>query len=202
MKTFILRRFGNLTKLLHIAYGSRMNSVAKMKNLLKQVDLAPYNVFLTRFSSQAANSFADIELPNALILLTLATVAQLTLAGCVAVPAAGPLSASTPASTPISTPTPAPQPVSTSTPAPAPPPTSTSIPVPLPTATLAPPTPLAAWPTNGWPTSSPAQQGLDEAMLAKIFERIEQDKLKIHSPLDETQLWRLVEDFIIPAQVD
>jgi len=43
-----------------------MNSVAAMKNLLKQVNLSPNNVFLTRFSSQAANSFADIELPNAL----------------------------------------------------------------------------------------------------------------------------------------
>jgi hypothetical protein len=50
-----------------IAYGNRMNSVAAMKNLLKQVNLPPNNVFLTRFSSQAANSFADIELPNALI---------------------------------------------------------------------------------------------------------------------------------------
>jgi len=50
-----------------IAYGNRMNSVAAMKNLLKQVNLPPNNVFLTRFSSQAANEFAAIELPNALI---------------------------------------------------------------------------------------------------------------------------------------
>ncbi len=46
-----------------------MNSVADMKNLLKQVDLVANNVFLTRFSSQTANSFADIELPNALIII-------------------------------------------------------------------------------------------------------------------------------------
>jgi hypothetical protein len=44
-----------------------MNSVAAMKNLLKQVDLALSNVLETRCSSQAANEFADIELPNALI---------------------------------------------------------------------------------------------------------------------------------------
>lgn len=52
-----------------------MNSVADIKNVLKQVALAVDNVFphraysVTRFSSQAANSFADIELPNALTLI-------------------------------------------------------------------------------------------------------------------------------------
>jgi hypothetical protein len=40
-----------------------------MKNLLKQVDWVPNNVFLTRFSSQAANEFAAIELPNALAVI-------------------------------------------------------------------------------------------------------------------------------------
>jgi hypothetical protein len=61
------RAFGNSLSLRCIAYSNRMNSVADRKNLLKQVDSIANNVFLTRFSSQAANSFADIELPNALL---------------------------------------------------------------------------------------------------------------------------------------
>jgi hypothetical protein len=44
-----------------------MNSVAAKENLLKQVSLVALNVFLTRFLYQAANSFADVELPNRLV---------------------------------------------------------------------------------------------------------------------------------------
>jgi hypothetical protein len=39
---------------------NRMNLVAVIENLLKQVGLCPDNVFPTRFAYQAANSFAEI----------------------------------------------------------------------------------------------------------------------------------------------
>jgi hypothetical protein len=51
------------------AYRNRMNSVAVKENLLKQVTWFVLNVFSTRFFYQAANSFADIEIPNPLKLL-------------------------------------------------------------------------------------------------------------------------------------
>jgi hypothetical protein len=46
-----------------------MNSVAAKENLLKQVVWFALNVFSTRFFYQAANSFAEVELPNRLIIL-------------------------------------------------------------------------------------------------------------------------------------
>ena len=48
------------------AYRHRMNSVAAKENRLKQVMGFPLNVFSTRFFYQAANSFADIKIPNRL----------------------------------------------------------------------------------------------------------------------------------------
>jgi hypothetical protein len=45
-----------------------MNSVAAKENLLKQVVWVVLNVFSTRFFYQAANSFADVEIPNRLTL--------------------------------------------------------------------------------------------------------------------------------------
>ncbi|MCB0176080.1 MAG: hypothetical protein KDJ97_36620, partial [Anaerolineae bacterium] len=42
--------------------------VAAKENLLKQVIGFPLNVFSTRFFYQAANSFADIKIPNRLLL--------------------------------------------------------------------------------------------------------------------------------------
>jgi len=41
-----------------------MNSVAANENRLKPVIGFPLNVFSTRFFYQAANSFADIKIPN------------------------------------------------------------------------------------------------------------------------------------------
>lgn len=42
---------------------------------------------------------------------------------------------------------------------------------------------LSDWPTNGWKTSTLEQQGMDGKMLAKMFERINQEKLRLHSVL-------------------
>lgn len=39
------------------------------------------------------------------------------------------------------------------------------------------------WPTAGWKTSTPEQQGLNSKTLAKMFERINQEKLRLHSLL-------------------
>jgi CubicO group peptidase (beta-lactamase class C family) len=55
-------------------------------------------------------------------------------------------------------------------------PTST----PLPTST---PIPTPYWPTEGWKTSSPEQQGVDSEQLAKMFDAIQQKNANIHSLL-------------------
>jgi hypothetical protein len=44
-----------------------MNSVAGKENLLKQIILLVLNAFIIRFLGQAANSFAEIEIPNHLV---------------------------------------------------------------------------------------------------------------------------------------
>jgi hypothetical protein len=44
-----------------------MNSVAVKENLVKQVVWFALNVFSTRFFYQAANSFADVQIPNRLL---------------------------------------------------------------------------------------------------------------------------------------
>jgi hypothetical protein len=59
---WIVRAFGN-------SFSRQMNSAADTKNLLQTGSNASENVFLTRFPYQAANSFADIQLPNALIVV-------------------------------------------------------------------------------------------------------------------------------------
>lgn len=52
---------------------------------------------------------------------------------------------------------------------------------PTPPPALPPTPPLISWPTEGWKTSTPEQQGLNAEMLAKMLERIKQEKLKLHS---------------------
>jgi len=60
---------------------------------------------------------------------------------------------------------------------------------PQPTATPMPPTAVPTptpggpdyWPTKGWRTSTPEEQGMDSEVLAKMFEFIQQWKYDIHS---------------------
>ena len=59
IRTFLVRSYP--------AYRNRMNSVAAKENLLKQVVWFVLNVFSTRFFYQAANSFADVEIPKRLL---------------------------------------------------------------------------------------------------------------------------------------
>ena len=47
--------------------------------------------------------------------------------------------------------------------------------------TVAPTTSI--WPTNGWPSSSPEEQGMDSALLAQAFETIDRRNLEIDSLL-------------------
>jgi CubicO group peptidase (beta-lactamase class C family) len=58
-----------------------------------------------------------------------------------------------------------------------------AVPEPTPTPAPLPTPPPTFWPTEGWKTSTPEQQGLSAATLAKIFERIGQEHLKVHSLL-------------------
>jgi CubicO group peptidase (beta-lactamase class C family) len=60
----------------------------------------------------------------------------------------------------------------------------------------------ADWPTDGWKTSSPEQQGLNGETLAKIFERIEQDKLKVHSLLIIRHGYLVLETYFKDYQAD
>ena len=56
-------------------------------------------------------------------------------------------------------------------------PTTASIPLPSPTSGAssgADPTPPDYWPTQGWHTSTPEQQGMDSAQIAKVFDAIQQ----------------------------
>lgn len=45
------------------------------------------------------------------------------------------------------------------------------------------PVPAAYWPTGGWLTSTPAEQGMDPAQLTALLDEIEQKKLAFHSLL-------------------
>ncbi len=45
------------------------------------------------------------------------------------------------------------------------------------------PTPPAYWPTNGWHSTTPEEQGMDSEKLAQMVEHIQQEKLDLHSLL-------------------
>jgi CubicO group peptidase (beta-lactamase class C family) len=45
------------------------------------------------------------------------------------------------------------------------------------------PTPPAYWPTGGWRTAAPEEQGMDSEKLAQMVEHIQQEKLDLHSLL-------------------
>ena len=83
-----------------------------------------------------------------------------TVAGCASAPAA------------------APSPAPTVTPSLPPPSSPTTTPLPAPAAT-----PAAYWPTAGWRTSLPEQQGVDSAQLAKMFEEVKQKDISLDGVL-------------------
>src|SRR5512139_459096 len=39
------------------------------------------------------------------------------------------------------------------------------------------------WPSEGWRTSTPEEQGMDSDLLAKMFEHIDQNQINLHSAL-------------------
>jgi CubicO group peptidase (beta-lactamase class C family) len=45
------------------------------------------------------------------------------------------------------------------------------------------PNPPAYWPTNGWRSTAPEEQGMDSEKLAQMVEHIQQEKLDVHSLL-------------------
>jgi CubicO group peptidase (beta-lactamase class C family) len=45
------------------------------------------------------------------------------------------------------------------------------------------PTPPAYWPTNGWRSAAPEEQGMDSEELVQLVEHIQQKKLDLHSLL-------------------
>jgi len=74
-------------------------------------------------------------------------------------------------------------------------PTST----PLPTST---PIPTPYWPTEGWKTSSPEQQGVDSEQLAKMFDAIQQKNANIHSLLVIRHGYIVAEAYFHPYQAE
>ena len=93
--------------------------------------------------------------------------------------------------------TPAPKPISTSPASPAPTTAQTTTAT-IPTSASVP----APWPTTDWPTSTPEQQGLDVAMLEKMVERINQDKLSVHSVLIVRHGYLVYETYFKGFQAD
>jgi CubicO group peptidase (beta-lactamase class C family) len=92
-------------------------------------------------------------------------------AGCASVPAAvEPAGAPTPAVAPTLAPTSAAEAAPTTAP--------TTAPTPVPAAAAG-----AYWPTEGWRTSTPEEQGMDSKMLAEMVAEINARKMKVHSLL-------------------
>ena len=91
--------------------------------------------------------------------LALLCILSVIVAGCVAVPA---------------TVAPSDAPASASAPTPAP----TTAPTAVPSATTS-----AYWPTNGWRTSTPEEQGMDSQKLEAMLVEIKERKIDVHSLL-------------------
>ncbi len=66
------------------------------------------------------------------------------------------------------------------------PPTAIAIPQPI------------EWPTTEWRTSSPEAQGMDSALLAQLFDRIERDKINLHSVLIVRNGYLVLEAYFHP----
>ena len=70
-----------------------------------------------------------------------------------------------------------------------------------------PPTPIVTakpieWPTTGWHTSTPEEQGMDSALLAQLFERIERDQINLHSVLIVRNGYLVTEAYFQPYTAD
>jgi CubicO group peptidase (beta-lactamase class C family) len=58
------------------------------------------------------------------------------------------------------------------------------------------------WPTDGWRISSPEDQGMDAALLAQMFENIEQHRLKIDSVLVVRNGYIVAEKYYAPYTIN
>ena len=121
----------------------------------------------------------------------LSALTMLALVSCMASPTPTPMPS--PTSTPLPTSTPTPLPTSTPTQLP------TSTPTPLPIST---PAPSTYWPTAGWKTSLPEQQGMDSEQLAKMFDEIKQKNANIHSILIVRHGYIVAEAYFHPFQAE
>jgi CubicO group peptidase (beta-lactamase class C family) len=88
---------------------------------------------------------------------------------------------------------------------------TTSVPAPTATTTLALTAPLAAaapatppdyWPTEGWRTSTPEEQGVDSTQLERMFDAIDDQQLDIHSVLVVRNGYIIAETYYPPFQQD
>jgi len=64
------------------------------------------------------------------------------------------------------------------------------------------PAPAPYWPTEGWKTSSPEQQGMDSEQLAKMFDAIQQSNANIHSLLVIRHGYIVAEAYFHPYQTE
>jgi hypothetical protein len=60
----------------------------------------------------------------------------------------------------------------------------------------------AYWPTAGWRTSSPEEQGMDPALLGHMFEAIEDKSLDVHSVVVVRNGYIVAEEYYPPYQQD
>jgi CubicO group peptidase (beta-lactamase class C family) len=60
------------------------------------------------------------------------------------------------------------------------------------------PTSLVYWPTNGWRSAAPEEQGMDSETLAQMVERIQQENLNIHSLLIVRNGYLVSELYVYP----
>src|SRR4051812_42221711 len=58
------------------------------------------------------------------------------------------------------------------------------------------------WPTQGWRSSSPEQQGMDSAKLAEAFDYIQEHKVPIHSLLIVRNGNIVLDAYFYPFQAD
>jgi len=79
-------------------------------------------------------------------------------------------------------------------------PAATQTPTPAPTPT--PTRPSTYWPTGDWRESTPEQQGMDSALLVKMFDFIEQKDVYIHSILIVRNGYVVMKVYFYPYQSD
>lgn len=79
--------------------------------------------------------------------------------------------------------------------------TVTPLPPAAATPTLLPPA-STYWPTEGWRTSTPEQQGMDSELLVKMFDHIKQEDANIHSVLIIRNGYIVAEAYFYPLRQD